>query len=102
MDVKILHKTLSACIKRYKWIQITVGIVGNLFWLVGSILFLQDIDSAGWFFLIGTTGMLINSIGNLIAETESNGTTALTDIGCRVRLHQHNEKRQHPYHQKYS
>lgn len=85
MKMNFLYKTLSICIRRYRWIHLTIGIIGNLLFLSGAVLFLRESDIAGWFFITGSLGMLLNALGDLIAETESCGKTALTEIGDDAR-----------------
>lgn len=50
----------------FEWIHITLGLIGNLTFFIGSILFFDDsLQTAGiWLFTIGSFLMLIGSIGS--------------------------------------
>lgn len=56
----------------YKWIHTGLGLLGNLTFVVGSVMFLyESTKHAGtWLFIVGSTGMLIGSIGDAFVEKE--------------------------------
>ena len=85
MKFKVLYNTVSACIHKYAWIHLSIGIVGNIIFATGTILFMKQSDLAGWFFLVGSLGMLLNSLGALLAKTEFEGKTALTPVGYQAK-----------------
>jgi hypothetical protein len=61
-----LRKVLRKFFDDFEWIHITLGLIGNLTFFVGSIFFLQEslkIEGT-WLFIIGSFLMLIGSIGN--------------------------------------
>lgn len=51
-----------------KWIHISLGIFGNVCFFVGSIFFLSEaLQGLGtWLFIVGSAGMLIDSVGDAI------------------------------------
>ena len=63
---------LRAFLKEYEWIHLTLGIIGNISFFVGSIFFLyESLKQAGtWLFIIGSFGMLIGSLGNALVKYE--------------------------------
>jgi hypothetical protein len=56
----------------FEWIHISLGIFGNIAFLIGSIFFLwESLKTAGvWLFILGSLGMLIASIGSAIVQAE--------------------------------
>jgi hypothetical protein len=65
-------KPLQEFVRHFEWIHISLGIFGNLAFLVGSIFFLwETMKTAGvWLFIVGSLGMLISSIGSAIVQAE--------------------------------
>ena len=59
---------LNTCIKEYTWIHTSIGLLGNICFIIGSVLFMRQNQSLGiWFFIAGSTGMLIGNAGNAAA-----------------------------------
>ena len=60
----------NAIYEEYEWVHITLGLIGNLTFFAGSILFLwEHLKTAGtWLFIIGAFLMLIGSLGNAIVR----------------------------------
>ena len=56
----------------YEWIHICLGLIGNLAFVVGSFLFFSESTKqwALWLFVIGSSGMLIGSIGSAFVKYE--------------------------------
>ena len=56
----------------FPWIHLGIGIFGNLSFVVGSVLFLYaDLERAGvWLFIVGSSGMLVGSFGELLIRIE--------------------------------
>jgi uncharacterized membrane protein YhfC len=62
-----MKKLLQACVRDYAWIHTSIGLAGNLCFVIGSVLFMQEKQDLGIrFFIIGSAGMLIGSLGNAI------------------------------------
>lgn len=70
------HRLVREFVTEFEWIHITLGLIGNVSFLVGSVFFLwESLKTAGvWLFIIGATGMLIGSIGSGIVKHETRGT----------------------------
>ncbi|HPF78910.1 MAG TPA: YrhK family protein [Alphaproteobacteria bacterium] len=66
MPPKKFHQILRKFFDDFEWIHITLGLIGNLTFFIGSILFFyQDLQNAGiWLFVIGSFLMLIGSVGS--------------------------------------
>jgi len=66
---------LKTIIHDYPQIHLGLGLVGNLLFFVGSILFFPRFEAwqtAGvWMFVIGSAGMLIGSIGKAFTDIET-------------------------------
>lgn len=67
----IAYSALQRFVSNYEWIHTGLGLVGNLAFLIGSILFLwESTQLAGtWLFIVGASGMLLGSIGRAIVDT---------------------------------
>lgn len=61
---------LQRLVHDYEWVHIAVGIMGNLLFLVGSVLFLWDSTklTGVWLFIIGAGFMLVGAIGSAIVR----------------------------------
>jgi hypothetical protein len=54
-------------VRDFGWIHLTLGLLGNILFFVGSVLFLgPKQDLAIWLFIIGSFFMLIGSAGQVI------------------------------------
>lgn len=56
----------------FPWIHLGIGIFGNLAFVVGSVLFLYaELERVGvWLFIVGSSGMLVGSFGELMVRIE--------------------------------
>lgn len=65
-------RLFRAMVQQYQWIHLTLGLIGNAAFVVGSIFFLWDSwqQPAIWLFIMGSVGMLIGSIGSAIVKYE--------------------------------
>ena len=63
---------IGTLVSDYRWIHVTLGIIGNTAFFVGSIFFLYNSMEvpAVWLFITGSFGMLIGSIGEAIVNFE--------------------------------
>ena len=61
---------MRAFFRKYEWIHLTLGTLGNLTFFIGSIFFLWEFTKlAGiWLFIIGAFFMLIGSIGSALVK----------------------------------
>lgn len=59
-------------LEEFPWIHLGIGIFGNLTFVVGSVLFLYaNLEPVGvWLFIIGSSGMLVGSFGELLVRIE--------------------------------
>lgn len=62
----------------FPWIHLGVGIFGNVMFVVGSVFFLfEDLQIPGtWLFVLGSSGMLIGSLGELAVRVERHSREA--------------------------
>jgi len=67
---------LRILVKEYGWVHLSLGLVGNLTFFIGSILFLPTFDPykplGAWLFIIGSFLMLIGAAGRLLVDVWSN------------------------------
>lgn len=63
-------KALNSFLHSFPWIHIGIGIAGNAAFVIGSAMFLIDAPQAGVFFVAGSIGMLIGSVGYLFVQIE--------------------------------
>jgi len=56
----------------FPWVHLGLGLVGNAAFFVGSVLFFWEstMTAAIWLFVIGSLGMLIGSLGELLVKVE--------------------------------
>lgn len=66
------HSRLSEFLSDFPWIHLGIGIIGNISFVAGSIMFFYDSlkTPALWLFTIGSSGMLIASLGQLFVKIE--------------------------------
>lgn len=67
------RRPIRALLDHSEWVHVTLGLIGNLAFLVGSVLFLWDSTKVVgvWLFIVGAAGMLINSVGRAVVDTET-------------------------------
>jgi hypothetical protein len=61
---------VRAFLEDFEWIHIGLGLIGNLSFAVGSVLFLWESTRplGTWLFIVGSIGMLIGSIGSAVVK----------------------------------
>ena len=67
------RKLLREFVRDYPRIHLTLGLLGNTTFLVGSVFFLYEppLQTVGtWLFIIGSLGMLLGSIGSVLVKVE--------------------------------
>lgn len=62
--------TLGELVREYEWIHLTLGMLGNLLFFAGSVLFLFETVRVldVWAFIVGSFFMLVRSVGNVIVR----------------------------------
>lgn len=63
---------IGTALRKFPWAHLGLGILGNTAFFVGSIFFLyEDLKTAGvWLFIVGSLGMLVGSLGQLLVSVE--------------------------------
>ena len=71
------HHGLGRLLREFPWIHLGLGLLGNLLFFVGSVLFFwEGTKIAGvWLFVFGSLGMLVGSIGQLLVKIEERAPT---------------------------
>jgi hypothetical protein len=61
-----------ALVERFHWLHTSLGLLGNLCFFVGSVLFLwESAKLVGiWLFIVGSLGMLLGSLGDAVVKLE--------------------------------
>ena len=64
-----MSDTLRLIVKDYGWVHTSLGLVGNILFFVGSVLFLPAFDAyqtlGVWLFIVESFLMLVGAIGEL-------------------------------------
>lgn len=71
------RKALKEFFDEYEWVHLTLGLLGNVLFFVGSLLFLfeQRLQTFGvWAFVLGSFLMLVGSFGNALVKYARNGS----------------------------
>ena len=62
---------LHALARHYEWVHLGIGILGNLTFLAGSLLFLAKVEPLSlYLFIAGSAGMLVGNVGSAIVRLE--------------------------------
>lgn len=63
---------LRSLLREYEWVHLTLGILGNTCFVIGSFLFLSDSTRTlgTWLFVAGSSGMWIGTTGSAIVSLE--------------------------------
>ena len=69
-DVSLTTHPVEELVQDYEWFHTLFGIIGNVAFVVGSIFFLfESLKTAGvWLFIIGSSGMLVGSLGQIVVR----------------------------------
>lgn len=61
---------LKTFVHKYRWIHLSIGLLGNTSFVVGSLMYLfeHSREVGTWFWLAGSVGMLLGRIGEAFAE----------------------------------
>lgn len=61
------ERGIAAFVRAFPSVHNGIGVLGNALFVVGSVLFIREHQDVGvWFFLTGSVGMFIGSLGHLI------------------------------------
>jgi hypothetical protein len=61
------RRHIAGFVQKYPWVHLGVTLLGNAAFIAGSVLFLLEVrTTAIWAFLLGSTAMLLGSLGELI------------------------------------
>ncbi len=70
-------RTIRAVIRHYQAIHLAIGILGNVTFLAGSLLFLHQAQPwASYLFIAGSVGMLLGNLGSALVQLERTGRAA--------------------------
>ncbi|MGD8568416.1 MAG: YrhK family protein [Gammaproteobacteria bacterium] len=67
-----MRNAIKVLVQDYGWIHLSLGLLGNMTFFVGSVMFLPRFEQykiAGiWLFIVGSFLMLLGSIGRLLVD----------------------------------
>ncbi|SDK11588.1 YrhK family protein [Microbulbifer yueqingensis] len=67
-----MRKLIKTIVEDYGWVHLSLGLLGNVGFFVGSILFLPQLEPykviGVWLFIVGSFLMLIGSLGRALVE----------------------------------
>lgn len=77
-DIRPLRARLVALVEEFHWLHLTLGLIGNVSFFVGSVLFLfEPLKTAGiWLFIVGSFGMLLGTIGDAVVSHRGDDVAA--------------------------
>ncbi|APE19108.1 hypothetical protein BOH72_12060 [Mycobacterium sp. WY10] len=63
---------MGSCLRAFPWAHLAVGLLGNTLFVIGSVLFFWESVKtvAIWLFVIGSAGMLLGSVGELLIRID--------------------------------
>jgi hypothetical protein len=63
---------LGTALHDFPWIHLSTGLVGNLLFVIGSVMFFWPSAKqlAIWLFVLGSVGMFLGSVGELLVRVE--------------------------------
>lgn len=60
---------LGAFVRRFPQVHLAIGLLGHALFITGSVLFItQHQDVGTWFFLAGSIGMFLGTLGELVRQ----------------------------------
>lgn len=71
-DRASLRSRAAAWLEEFHWFHTSLGLLGNVCFFVGSVLFLWESTKlvGVWLFIVGSLGMLLGSLGDKAIELE--------------------------------
>lgn len=63
---------VGTALRDFPWLHLGLGLAGNALFVIGSVMFFWDSVKtlAIWLFVLGSLGMLIGSVGELLVRIE--------------------------------
>ncbi|MGV0819370.1 YrhK family protein [Martelella sp. AMO21009] len=67
-----MNSPIRTLVGEYGWIHLSLGLLGNIGFFVGSIFFLPSLEQyktlGVWLFIVGSFFMLIGAVGRLLVD----------------------------------
>lgn len=69
-STRSLRARFAALVEQFHWLHLTLGMIGNVSFFVGSVMFLfEPLKTAGiWLFIVGSFGMLMSTVGDAVVR----------------------------------
>ncbi len=66
------RRWLGTAAREFPWVHLGLGLAGNTLFVIGSVMFFWDsVKTLGiWMFVLGSLGMLLGSVGELLVRIE--------------------------------
>ncbi len=66
------RRWIGTALRDFPWVHLGLGLMGNTLFVVGSVLFFWEsvMTLAIWLFVLGSLGMLLGSVGELLVRVE--------------------------------
>lgn len=66
------QRWIGTALREFPWVHLGLGLFGNMLFVVGSVMFFwASVKTlAIWFFIFGSLGMLLGSVGELLVRVE--------------------------------
>lgn len=66
------RRWVGTVLREFPWVHLGIGLVGNALFVVGSVLFFWEsvMTLAIWVFVIGSLGMFLGSVGEILVRVE--------------------------------
>lgn len=67
------RRAFATFLREFPWIHLSVGVLGNLLFVVGSFFFLsENLMKAGtWMFIVGSLGMFVGVCGEVVVRYDN-------------------------------
>lgn len=67
-----MKKLLKTIVHDYGWVHLSLGLIGNFSFFIGSVLFLPSLEryktTGVWLFILGSLLMFVGSLGNFFVS----------------------------------
>ena len=66
------HRWIGTALRDFPWVHLGMALFGNALFVAGSVMFFSDSVKtlAIWLFVVGSFGMLLGSVGELLVRIE--------------------------------